>query len=295
MIKISFVDFWDGFDPNRNFFTGLFSSVCDIVVVEPSECDILIFSCFGSRNQMYMNKKRIFYTGENLRPSYNGTYKDGRGFVVGKCDYSFSFDVNEDKRNIRIPLWLIQIDWFNEVDYGNPKFVMPYDGFINNEFMKKNKVDFCSFVFNSNAPYRYEIIEKLSKYKKVDCFGKPHEKTIPYGEMNKLNVISNYKFNICFENSLSCGYCTEKLIHAKYAGCIPVYWGDKYVNYEFNKKSFINLIEFDSVSSLCDKIIELDSNDKLYEEVKKEQTFATKDYAINLIESIKEKIKSSIL
>jgi len=30
--------------------------------------------------------------------------------------------------------------------------------------------EFCSFVFNSTAPNRYEMVLELSKYKKVDCY-----------------------------------------------------------------------------------------------------------------------------
>jgi hypothetical protein len=292
--KIAFTDFWDGFDPNRNFFTGLFGLIDNVRVVSPDECDILIFSCFGSRNMKFNDKKKIFYTGENLRPNYDMPYIDSRGFFVGKCDFSFSFDINDDERNIRVPLWIIQIDWFNQVGYGNPQFVMPYEKLMNNDFLNKEKSKFCSFVFNSNAPYRYEIIEELSKYKEVDCFGKPHKNKIPYGELNKLNAISDYRFNLCFENSLSPGYYTEKLIHAKYAGCIPIYWSDIGVGKEFNSDSILNLSNYNSVKDMCEHIIEIDKSETQYRALKEKPMFKDEQDPILMFNSIIEKVKKII-
>jgi len=60
------------------------------------------------------------------------------------------------------------------------------------------------------------MVQELSKYKKVDCYGEPHGNWF-YDEGGKIDLISKYKFNICFENSIHPGYYTEKPIHAKYA------------------------------------------------------------------------------
>ncbi|NBR61256.1 MAG: glycosyltransferase family 25 protein, partial [Actinobacteria bacterium] len=57
----------------------------------------------------------------------------------------------------------------------------------------------------------------------------------------KINYLQNHKFNICFENHSEPGYITEKLLHAKLAGCVPLYWGDVGAQIDFNKNSFINL------------------------------------------------------
>lgn len=293
-MKIAFTDFWDGFDPKRNFFTGLFSSITQIEVVDPSDCDVLVFSCFGINNRSFMNKKRIFYTGENLRPNYDQHYIYHRGFNVGKCDYSFTFDFSDDPRNVRIPLWLLQIDWFNEKDYGNPQFVMPYDQLDNNHLINREKSKFCSFVFNSTAPHRYEMIEELSKYKKVDCFGKPHQNWF-YGEGNKLVTISEYKFNICFENSLHPGYYTEKPIHAKYAGCVPVYWSDDEMSRDFNADAFLNLKDFSGIKELCERIIELDNDSMQYESLRKQPMFKPEQDPMLMLNSITDQIKTFLM
>ena len=70
------------------------------------------------------------------------------------------------------------------------------------------------------------------------------------GEKYKLDIISDYKFNICFENTIHPGYYTEKLLHAKIAGCIPIYYSDEKMNIDFNEKCALNLYDFEN-QAIC--------------------------------------------
>jgi hypothetical protein len=269
-MKISFVDFWPKFDPNNNFFLHLLRDIKeDVQVVYPEDSEILFFGPFGNENSMYKNCKKVFYTGEDIKPNFK------------KCDYSLTFEFdNFDEKNIRLPLWYLYIDWFNVSTYSDPEWLIPVeylDG--NNEFTKKNKNKFCSIVFsNINKVYdlRMGSIEKLKKYKPVDCFGKIHSNSIPDGEKNKLDIISNYKFSICFENSTTPGYFTEKLLHAKIAGTIPIYYSNKSFSEDFNPNCCLNYIKFSSLDELYDKVIEIDQNEKLYKEIFDQPLFLTK-------------------
>merc|ERR1712014_409495 len=47
---------------------------------------------------------------------------------------------------------------------------------------------------------------------------------------DKLAFLRGYRFNVAFENASHPGYCTEKLLHAFAAGCVPIYWGDPRVS-----------------------------------------------------------------
>jgi hypothetical protein len=283
-MNISFADFWPGFLPNNNFFVDLFQSVfpsCRVVPFSNASTDILIYSCFGKTHTQANRSrvKKIFYTGENLRPNYED------------CDYSFTFDfLDYGGRNIRIPLWMLQIDWFNKGGYSNPQFVIPVSELKQSRYSVRPKTKFCSIVFNTPRPNRIEILKKLSKYKQIDCFGQPFGNHF-YGEDNKYDIISNYKFNICFENTIYPGYYTEKLIHAKIAGCIPLYCADDQCNQDFNPQSFLNLYNFDSMESYIEKIIDLDRNQQSYEDMFRENLF---EKHLPSLDKVKDKISRLI-
>ncbi len=40
----------------------------------------------------------------------------------------------------------------------------------------------------------------------------------------KIELLSGYRLNLCFENTALPYYCTEKIWHALMAGCLPIYW-----------------------------------------------------------------------
>ena len=289
-MKLSFSDFWGDFSHNNNFFVDLLKSMRNDIEVVPlsNETDVLIYTCFGSQHHsVNRNKtKKIFYTGENKRPNYN------------ECDYSFTFDFDSyDDKNIRIPLWLLQINFFNKTDYGNPNYTAKVD-YLNN--IKSNphyyttKDKFCVIVNNHLSNRREEVLRLFCKKKETHGYGNIFNNWF-YGETQKIDILSKFKFNMCFENTIHPGYYTEKLIHAK-AGCtIPIYYSDSNVEQDFNIKSFINLNDFDSAEKFVDRVLEIDSNDDLYKQIQHEPLFKTPDYPYLLLENIKHQISKIIL
>ena len=294
-MKVSFLDFWDGFDQNNNFFLHSLRQIIEVEVVSPEESELIIFSCFGYNNFNYLNKKRIFYTGENLRPNFESLIPiQQRQYYVGKSDFAFTFDFSEDPRNIRVPLWMLQIDWFGKKNYTNPQFTIEPDLVDDNEYSRKPKTKFCSIMFNSPSPYRYEIVDMLSTYKQVDVYGNRHN-NVGYGEDKKLEVISDYKFNICFENTIQPGYYTEKPLHAKVAGCVPIYWSEEQMGVDFNKRGFVNLYDFsNNLVELCNYIVRLDQDDDLFETIRRQPTFNDNQNPKVRFESFLQKLKEII-
>ena len=59
------------FNPSDNYFTDLLS-LRYIVVIDPVNPDVLIYSCFGLDHLNYSCYK-IFFTGENIRSGNNNT------------------------------------------------------------------------------------------------------------------------------------------------------------------------------------------------------------------------------
>ena len=273
-LKVHFCDFWPDFQADNNYFYHLLSTKYN-VILDDGDPDLLFFSVdYAKTNQRskYKNHrcKKIFYTGESVPPNFDSdTSMEVSNFQarysIGQSDFAFSFDFSSDPRQYRLPLWALHIDWFNKKSYGNPGYLLPLNKINQNEFTDKPKSKFCAFVFSNPTPIRVEIFNKLSEYKQVHGYGKPFNNWSD-GELTKYDIISDYKFSICFENKRYPGYYTEKPFHAKTAGTVPIYYSDSQISKDMNEKAFINYSDYDSMDSLVDHIIEVDTNDELYNE-----------------------------
>lgn len=273
LLKINFVDFWPGFKKDNNYFYHLLATKYDVVIDE-DDPDLLFFSVdfTGARERdKYKNHrcKKIFYTGESISANFdiNGSITKSNGFVsydIGKCDFAFTFDFSQDFRNYRLPLWLMHIDWFNKGDYGgNPDLLFRLDSIEDNKYKRRHKKDFCAFIFSNPIPMRIKAFNKFSEYKPVHGYGKPFNNW-SRGEIKKYEILSNYKFSICFENRSYPGYHTEKPFHAKVAGTIPIYFSDRSISNDMNEKAFIHYGDFDSMDSLLNYVKKVDQDDELY-------------------------------
>lgn len=245
IIKLDFVDFWDGFDKYNNDFTKILSPYFKLEIGE--DADFLFYSVFG--NESFRNFKgiRIFYTGENVKPN------------LKECDFALSFDYSNHPRHYRLPNFIRRLIIEKKK---NPKVQIEKPKDINEIIKRKTK--FCSFLFsNPNALERINFFKKLSKYKQVDSAGKVLN-NLGFTTYKRIEFHSSYKFNICFENTSHPGYTTEKILYAMLADCIPIYWGDPLIHNTFNPKSFVNINDFPTVEDAIDHIIEIDSNEELY-------------------------------
>lgn len=84
-------------------------------------------------------------------------------------------------------------------------------------------------------------------------------------KQSKVSFISNYKFTIAFENTAMGGYSTEKILHPLIARSIPIYWGDPFLEREFNTNALIYCNPYIvNIDSIVDRIVELDRDDDKY-------------------------------
>ena len=97
---------------------------------------------------------------------------------------------------------------------------------------------------------------------------------------------------MAFENTHKIGYVTEKFLHAKTAGCIPIYWGDEYVLHDFNPDCFIYVNHFKSFEECLEYVKYIDSNEDLYLKIKNAPLF---NYdVVESLNNIKKQLKDVI-
>ena len=101
------------------------------------------------------------------------------------------------------------------------------------------------------------------------------------------------------------GYCTEKIMDAFKTKTIPIYYGDKNIESEFNKNSFINCNNKKDIDKVIGKIKKIDNNDDLYLKIINEKIFLEENYIentkkelesflINIIETKKKQVPNSL-
>lgn len=198
VIKVAFVD---GCSPRdiewlRELLGDKFT-----FVLEQNNPDYVFYSVFGCEHIKY-DCIRIFYTAENCRADFNF------------CDYAITFDYLEyEDRHFRYPFYLRDYD-FSKLESSKECDRVQFDR------------KFCSFVVSNGKAdeLRSKVFEALNSYKRVDSAGL-YKNNVGFYVKDKIAFLREYKFNICFENSYTNGYVTEKIIHAKAANTIPIYWG----------------------------------------------------------------------
>jgi hypothetical protein len=161
-----------------------------------------------------------------------------------------------------------------------------------NQEKEKNKKFCCLIVSNESAADRIKFAQELSKYKKVDIYGRTSltnadNNRLPKGCFENYKFFSNYKFVICFENSFAKDYITEKLPEVMIGNSIPIYKGASNVSEYFNSRSFINFDDYGSHEKMIEKIIELDKDEGKYLKFKK-QAWLTKQNKAKIKQKQKE-------
>jgi len=287
---VVFSDMWDEFQADYNFFTLLLNEAGSAMtppreVVGVPEAnytgnpDLVIFGPFGQNWKRFTGVPKIHFTGENTRP-------------ILEAELNIGFDhVNftPTAAYIRLPLWVTFINWFaaDPERLVNPKPI-PLDC-CTRTYEATSRKKFCAFVVtNPTNPIRNAAFQVLSSYKRVDSGGQLYNNIGDElmalrggggGEMKKTKFFGDYKFAITYENSSREGYCTEKLLHAKAAGAIPIYWGDPLAQRDFDMDGVIDARNFKTPDELISAVRAVDEDDELWK--KKASTPALNPYMVD--------------
>ncbi len=105
-------------------------------------------------------------------------------------------------------------------------------------FNEKASSDFSLFGGGWDHPDPFKPSERLFGFKKY----KTYKGSIPND--GKIELLSQFKFSICFENTSANGYITEKIFDCFKARCVPIYWGAPNITTYINKNCFIDFREF---------------------------------------------------
>jgi len=251
---VAFSDMWPGFQPDSNVIIDAlrheyphdtFSGVLYDAAISAHTTHLLIVGPFGTAWKLAPMPK-VFFTGENWPISEDPAFS-----------LYLSSAHKEDATHMRLPTWMTFIDWYSDATE------LPADSSANpirfpvglamrpHPVPFSDRTHFCGFVVsNPTCTFRNEAFKMIHEYKPVDSGGSLYNNiggplALKYpgggsGDLSKYHFFSDRRFSISFENAQSPGYITEKVLHAKMAGCVPLYWGDSNTD-DFVPQSFVNV------------------------------------------------------
>ena len=262
---VLFTDMWADFNPEHNMFIlALEDYLKDYDVrgtdVVNGKHNVHIFGPFGS-SWLSIDGPKVHFTGENTGPIEHPSVKLNIGYR------------NMTNNYLRMPLWMFEIDLFRaDLEKIKNPLPLPIDRCTRVNLQTRPK--FCAFIVsNPKNQIRNDAFHTLSKYKQVDSAGRLFNNVGSDifaglggggGELKKHEFLRQYKFCLCYENDKDDGYVTEKLLHAKAAGCIPIYWGSSDAVKDFDPRGFIQI---NDPSELIEKVKEIDKDEEKWFEM----------------------------
>lgn len=216
-----------------------------------------ILLCFESPIINPFNHRRFFYKFFRLIYTWNDKFIDNkkvRKFYIPILNSYLNYKEVPFKEkklicmmnsNISVPYPLLLLSPSKKILY--PERIKAI-----NFFEKTIPKEFDLYGRGWNAPMKFSLKEKL--------FGYPihtsYKGSVPRNLKAKLDVISKYKFTICFENCVVPGYI-QKIIDCFKAHTVPIYLGATNIEKYFPKDCFIDFREFRDYETLYDFIIKM--------------------------------------
>lgn len=241
--------FWDGFLFNDSLLGLALADRYNVqYVTSPAECDVSIESYFIKSKKKYWplrfaalsideildskGVRRIFFSGEP------------HAIPVGKYHGIISHEPWLGELSFRLPLWVLYCRLFGE--NAQVTSAKGESGYTRDQLMSPiypgKRPRFACAIFGNPHHARLDAIRKLSAFGQVDIFGTWSGRLVA----DKMDIMRQYRFNICYENTITPGYITEKALQAKMAGCIPLWWGDPTYRLDFSEKALVNAYEYEA-------------------------------------------------
>jgi len=269
-ILIGFSDMWPGFNLQSNFIMDLLRhessrSFRGVAWASGVEAHVLIAGPY-STSWKDSSLPIVFFTAENWPLP-----QDPRIVLY------LTSSKMEDATHMRIPTWMTFIDWYSGAtvlppDSQDNPIRLPLHFATNPHPVSfEARSAFCAFVVsNPTCAMRNEAFQALHAYRPVTSGGHLYNNiggplALKYpgggsGDLSKHHFFSQHQFSLSFENAQADGYITEKVLHAKMAGCLPLYWGDADTDSDFAPHSLVNVSRLGSASQIVDIVRQLEAH-----------------------------------
>jgi hypothetical protein len=269
-LRICFTNFWPGaFSAANNafFLPYIFGEACGELELtdDPAAADVVVSSLFGQ--QPVPAAKTIQFVGENIRPDFL------------RHRYALSFDYDSyGGRNFRLPLWWWRLAWpgyaerWRKRPQPTGQLTHGYEDLIPIEALLQPRpaptqrpAGFCALIAANPEPLRINLFMALQGAGPVTGYGHMFGNPL---HRSKFDVLREFRFCLCPENSIYPGYHTEKVVDAWYGGCVPLYSGDRLLERDFNPAAILNYQDDLDMGRFVERVRALEADPAAYERVR---------------------------
>lgn len=282
-LSIRFRAFWPGFRPD-DFFVPLVEGIdpsIRVSVVEKGPVDLEFVSVFPDRRGRIVRgvsearqhlrrgllsavgedfaildpdpeaRVSVWYSGENVRPP------------LSDWDLTLSFDPSSGAAaNEYLPLWWLLFPELLAPALASEDARLRYadlptlsEAAQGRDSRTGDRQGFACAVIGNPEPVRMRVLRALGEIGPVDVYGRLTGRPVA----RKADVLSNYRFTVCFENDVFPGYVTEKLVETWACGSIPLWNGLEHSRY-MNQAAIINLADERNLESFCERIAAINAD-----------------------------------
>jgi hypothetical protein len=128
----------------------------------------------------------------------------------------------------------------------------------------QEKTEFCAMIAGNPEGLRINLFNSIYKYKPVHGYGNMFNRAL---RQSKFDILKNYKFCLCPENSVYDGYVTEKLLDAYAGKTIPIYSGTMSVDCDFHEGAYLNYMNHKDMDWFVTVIQATDESKEIYEDM----------------------------
>ena len=275
-IKIAFLDWYPGFNENHIYVRLLSRALgCRVKVTDLERAEIILVGPYGQAKN-YLHKKPsqiiIYGSGENTRPDYRF------------CDLSLTLDIcTYNGKNVRIPAWAGEFDFWGDF----PNAI--YSQAETEQILATNQPLFVGTfeidkpliaIFSTYEQNRISVLMSLeNKFANISKVGKLWGNGEACRDSESLfaakrEFLRGYTMNLCFENSIAPGYVTEKILHARMAGCLALTYAHPSCNIDYCTFGLLNFHDYLDIESYVNSVYHLFQDLYQLEILRRSQVFA---------------------
>lgn len=157
-----------------------------------------------------------------------------------------------------------------QADIWAPCYLPDFNQLVSTTPKPKSKDQVLAFFFSylGERSGRNAYVQELMRYIDAHSYGRfLRNRPLPNdsGRTTKLDVLSGYKFNLAYENSIEDDYVTEKFFDPLEAGCVPVYLGAPNIDdYAPGDRCYINAADFNGPKKLAEYLLALNEDEEAY-------------------------------